>query len=985
MKSVAAALAVLVALGLAGWLPIAEASTWVEPPGLDEQVRAITDAPDHPLLGLYLDILLIATGLLAALIFVSGIDDAFIDACYWLKRLERRRRTVPAAELLSRPPAPFAIMVPAWKEHDVIAAMIDNTVKTLDYEAYRIFCGVYRNDPATASEVDRMAALYPDRVTRVEVPHDGPTCKADCLNSIVRRVLTEEHCGGTRFAGMVLHDSEDVIHPLELRLFNTLVPGKDLVQLPVFSLERKWSDLTAGTYVDDFAESHGKDIAVREALVGIVPGAGVATCYSRRCMAGLWNAAEGEPFNTGSLTEDYDLSFRLARLGMAETFAHVAVDDERFRPASARGTTGKIVSTHEFFPDRFKAAYRQRARWVIGIAFQGWQQIGWQGGWRERYFLFRDRKAVVMAPACIAAYLLVLQFVLGMAFGPQELRDALRSLLSLPVLAPILALNLAFMLNRAAQRVYFVGRYYGATQAALSLARMPVNNLINFFAVMRAWRLFIAHLATGKKLAWDKTAHVFPEALTPRLKALCLAAASCVAMLVGTVSEAAAPPLTGQGYQLADRAYKAIENGRLEEALRLSTDALKHAPGHPALLLLQGDILSRQGRHAEAAERVRNLFAADLGAEGLAQRGYIRLKTDEAAAERDFTEAIAAGGLSAEQRANVASELAYLALRRKDDEAALRWFKAALERPGAPAGLHADAAYAASRLGDNLEAVRLFSAAIDASHAAPQGAKPFDETALFGLRRAVDTLSRRWGATFSIGHSSTQAAAGSGLAATGGDLRVVQAGAEVFYRPEGFGYRDGRVFELYANAFQGLSASEPEFATGSTSRVASVGARYKPLREHNLVLALERRLAVGSRAGDDDWLVRVGWSASGGTDWDAARDAWTSWQVYTESVYFTRAERLIQPFEARLGRSRKIAGWHGAVVTPFIGFGGEYDKAQQPKTAAGIGPGVAIRYWFGESRHRAFPGHLDFSVQYRFRITDATRGEGLFAQLSVSF
>jgi adsorption protein B len=81
------------------------------------------------------------------------------------------------------------------------------------------------------------------------------------------------------------------------------------------------------------------------------------------------------------------------------------------------------------------------------------------------------------------------------------------------VLPYVLVVNLAFMCNRAIQRMVFVRGYYGAAQAALSLVRMPLNNLINFCAVMRAWRQFASHLLTGKKLAWDKTAHVFPDAV----------------------------------------------------------------------------------------------------------------------------------------------------------------------------------------------------------------------------------------------------------------------------------------------------------------------------------------------------------------------------------------------------------------------------------------------------------------------------------------
>src|SRR4051812_31796468 len=302
---------------------------------IDRRIQEITEPAELTAAEAYLRLLLALTLVVAGVILVSGVDDGFVDACYWLRRLGGRKRVVKAQsralrELLEKPQASFAIMVPAWQEHEVIAAMIENTINTLDYESYRIFCGVYPNDAATRREVDRMAERYPGAVTRVDVAHDGPTCKADCLNHIVRRVLDDEHASGTRIAGLVLHDSEDVIHPLELRVFNGLLPDNDLVQLPVFSLPRRWREFTAATYMDDFAEVHGKDMAVREDLIGIVPGAGVATCYSRRALGALWACAGGEPFNVGSLTEDYDLSFRLKALRMAQTFAHVSIEADEF-------------------------------------------------------------------------------------------------------------------------------------------------------------------------------------------------------------------------------------------------------------------------------------------------------------------------------------------------------------------------------------------------------------------------------------------------------------------------------------------------------------------------------------------------------------------------------------------------------------------------------------------------------------------------------
>ncbi|HEY5899282.1 MAG TPA: hypothetical protein VIV54_17065, partial [Burkholderiales bacterium] len=527
---------------------------------------------------------------------------------------------------------------------------------------------------------------------------------------------------------------------------------------------------------------------------------------------------------------------------------------------------------------------------------------------------------------------------------------------------------------------------------------------VNLFAVLRAWRLFLAHLRTGKRLAWDKTAHTYPAAVAAQLSPVAAQASAPAAVRAGAAPKlfaalalaatvlsmlpldaAAAPELQGRAYELADQAYKAIDANQLDRALSLTGEALQLAPGHPALLLIQADILNRQDKPKQAIELVRGLSPQELGGQGLAQRGYIWLKVpDDSAAEADFTAALKSPDLDRAARANIASELAYLALRRKDDATALQWFERAAE--GTPSGaakgrLYADAGYAAMRLARNRVAVDMLSRSIDEWHAAPASDKPFDDASLYGMRRSIDSMSRRWGFQASIGHSATTP--GSGLIPTSGH-RALQGGLEAFYTPE-FGFRDGRIFQLYANAFQTLTSSDPDFATGNESRVVGIGARYKPFREENLILALERREAVGSRAGEDDWLLRAGYSASRNTDWEPTRKAWWSGQLYTEAVYFTRASRVIVPFDARVGRSWKLDAMPSTVVTPFIGIAGDYDKAQAQRTAAGIGPGLMLRHWFRESRYRAFSSYLDFSLQYRYRVSDAERGQGLFGQLMLSF
>ena len=62
----------------------------------------------------------------------------------------------------------------------------------------------------------------------------GPTTKADCLNNIIEFISTFEKEEEIHFAIIGYHDAEDVIHPLELKIFNYFIPKYDLIQLPVF-------------------------------------------------------------------------------------------------------------------------------------------------------------------------------------------------------------------------------------------------------------------------------------------------------------------------------------------------------------------------------------------------------------------------------------------------------------------------------------------------------------------------------------------------------------------------------------------------------------------------------------------------------------------------------------------------------------------------------------------------------------------------------
>ncbi len=456
------------------------------------------------------------------LIALFSMDDLVVDIWFWGREIyralviRRRYKPLPESALLEQAEQPIAIMIPAWQEHDVIAAMIENTVNVTNYRNYRIFVGTYPNDEATIAEVERIRRRH-KRVVRVETSQPGPTSKADCLNHIVRAILREEAATGTIYAGFVLHDCEDVLHPLELKFFNYLLPRKDLIQLPVVSLERGLRELIAGTYMDEFAEWHAKDLVVRESLAHAVPSAGVGTCFSHLAMDEL--IREGQPpFNVETLTEDYDIAARLAKAGLRTIIARFPVDykvmrRKFLRSRSRREATLRMpLCVREYFPNTFRTSYRQKARWTIGISLQGWRQIGWTKSFWGNYFLMRDRKSLVAPALVVLGYVVFINFLLLMLFmGPEPLvfPPGLRG-----VAAAIFGFNLVALVLRVLQRMYFVHRIYGWQHAVMSAPRMVAGSLVSFAATARALRIYTAHLVLKRPIAWDKTAHEFPSGAT---------------------------------------------------------------------------------------------------------------------------------------------------------------------------------------------------------------------------------------------------------------------------------------------------------------------------------------------------------------------------------------------------------------------------------------------------------------------------------------
>jgi adsorption protein B len=429
-----------------------------------------------------------------------AVNDLLVDLIYFSRRLWRRltiyRRYAPAYAsyfVFNKNPGFIAMFVPAWDEAAVIAPMLKSALERLDYDDLRIFVGYYRNDPATFAAI---ASVADERIEPVEVDADGPTTKADCLNHLYDALIAHETETGRAAKAVVLHDAEDVVHPLELRIFDGLVERAAVVQLPVLPLPDPNSRWIAGHYCDEFAEAHIKELVVREAVGAAIPLAGVGCAIARKPLAQLAAMNEGRPFAGTSLTEDYEVGLRLGALGLRTIFVRIPA-----RPGD-RG----VVASRGHFPATLGEAVRQKARWLGGIALAGWDRLGWTGGPGERWMRMRDRRGPLAALLLLAAYAAALLW--SQMWIAEALGAPIHATID-PTLKIILLINAVLLGWRVLMRAAFTASAYGFREGLLSIPRLVVGNVIAMLAAARAISL---HLRGGAK-RWDKTRHVFPAEL----------------------------------------------------------------------------------------------------------------------------------------------------------------------------------------------------------------------------------------------------------------------------------------------------------------------------------------------------------------------------------------------------------------------------------------------------------------------------------------
>ncbi|MBD8577299.1 bacteriophage N4 adsorption protein A [Pseudomonas syringae] len=482
------------------------------------------------------------------------------------------------------------------------------------------------------------------------------------------------------------------------------------------------------------------------------------------------------------------------------------------------------------------------------------------------------------------------------------------------------------------------------------------------------------------------------------------------------------------GTDMAAQAYAALARKDAATAAALAEEAIRKAPQNPRYYGLKATALSERKQLPEAIA-VLDLGLQAVGGDAnlLAQRGRLRQRADDdAGARQDFSQALAMGSLPTYEEASLyaalgqqqtarerlqlsreAGELsamsqlqvAYLSMQAGDDDAAHASFAKADSEGALPPAAVQDAAYNAMRVNDDQGALGYLTRVVDAEKA---GELDMPAQQLFNTRRTVADVSRTVGLTSTTSYrgnssaSGLSAAPGTGASSGRRSNDSLQNSTEISWRP--LGYRNARFVELYARASDTLWSKNSDADTGLDALQGALGARVKPFSSLNVVAAVERTFPLGSSDIDGDWLLRLGYGASVGTDLRVDTPSWWTSQLFAEAGRYLGDSRNYFNSEWQGGRSYAIGGtgsrWVSfAHVVAAFDYDSKMDGETQADgstdyasgTAGGLGIGNNVRYWFREDAYNAPRSYVDFSLQYRLRVLGDDRAKGVFSRLTYSY
>lgn len=249
----------------------------------------------------------------------------------------------------------------------------------------------------------------------------------------------------------------------------------------------------------------------------------------------------------------------------------------------------------------------------------------------------------------------------------------------------------------------------------------------------------------------------------------------------------------------------------------------------------------------------------------------------------------------------------------------------------------------------------------------PQHADPELER----MRDEVRRLEKNWNVTLYQAYSPAHDRADAGVPSTGGSVVPSQGGLEISYRPPVVGFRDERIFDIYARLLWSNTPRSLEIEEDSLQ--GGIGLRYKPFRTLQLYVSGERLFKVGDDA-QDTWLARLSY---GWTDMHDSKLGQTNWNyssIYADFGVFADDDHTRAFYgEVRQGRTFKLSDqW---LLSPHVVINGRHEQPNfSPGSYWQAGVGVSVKYLYNATRYASYRSNIEVLLHYKVGMAHVASG-----------
>ena len=462
-------------------------------------------------------------------------------------------------------------------------------------------------------------------------------------------------------------------------------------------------------------------------------------------------------------------------------------------------------------------------------------------------------------------------------------------------------------------------------------------------------------------------------------------------------SAATAKPTPEVQLQLA---YAQEMRGKLPQALAM-LNAIAQTGADQSLRL---QVLDQTGRVAEKAGQLDTAVKALEQANALAPSAERHSQMGQIASKQKHNASARAHMESAVQLApdnlDYLQQLGYLCKDQGDLRCAVRAFEQVLTQDPKRVALYQDMAYAYTQAGENDKAIVWFKKSIDNKNsvrisqvlrsylvvpesenasATPAADGATDAQQVYAMRQQVAELARRYQINAYQSYRARSSRRANSNATPGlftsGALLPSQGGLEFVYQPPGIGYQDGKTFRIIART---LWANRPDsLSIDSTTVQGGLGIEYKPFRETDAYLSLDRQIKIGSQS-ENNWMLRGSWGYSDGYGMQPNQRSWNQTILYTD-IGFALQHEKIRSASAELRQGRAFNFNNTTMVTPHLSAGARKQWPDPSDTShVDIGAGVSVKYLFNETRYETARSNGEFTLQYRKQVSNQHEGGWVF-------